>query len=120
MPSRTRQGPLPIGNSEEIGLSVIALHELYYGAFKSKRRERNPGLVDGLQFEVVRFDREDSRRAGEIRAELAKRGLPIGPYDVLIAAQARARDLSLVTETEAARDRAEQRFPERLQRFLQV
>ena len=81
----------------DIGLSAIAVHELYYGAFRSHRQERNVGLVDGLHFEVVEFDREDGRHAGEIRAALAKRGTPIGPYDVLIAGQAKARDLTLVT-----------------------
>lgn len=81
----------------EIGLSAIALHELYYGAFKSDRQEQNVILVDGLRFEIVEFDGEDSRHAGEIRAALAKRGTPIGPYDVLIGGQARARELILVT-----------------------
>jgi tRNA(fMet)-specific endonuclease VapC len=81
----------------DIGLSAIALHELYYGAFKSSRQEQNVTLVDGLRFEVVEFDGEDSRHAGEIRAALAKAGTPIGPYDVLIAGQARARELTLVT-----------------------
>lgn len=81
----------------DIGLPAIVAHELYYGAFKSERRERNVDLVDALQFEVLTFDREDARQAGEIRAELAKQGRPIGPYDVLIAGQAKARGLTLVT-----------------------
>lgn len=81
----------------EIGLSAIALHELYYGAFRSGRREQNVALVDGMRFEVVEFDGEDGRHAGEIRAALATRGTPIGPYDALIAGQARARGLTLVT-----------------------
>lgn len=81
----------------DIGLSAIALHELYYGAFKSSNQEENVTLVDGLRFEVIEFDGEDSRHAGEIRAALAKRGTPIGPYDLLIAGQARARELTLVT-----------------------
>jgi tRNA(fMet)-specific endonuclease VapC len=81
----------------EVGLSAIAMHELYYGAFRSRRREHNLGIADGLLFEVVPIDREDARQAGEIRAELARRGLPIGPYDVLIAGQAKARSLTLVT-----------------------
>ena len=81
----------------DIGLSAIALHELYYGAFKSHRQEQNVGMVDGLRLEVVEFDRDDGRRAGEIRAALAKRGTPIGPYDILIAGQAMARGLTLVT-----------------------
>jgi tRNA(fMet)-specific endonuclease VapC len=54
-------------------------------------------VVDALQFVVLEFDREDARRAGEIRALLASRGSMIGPYDVLIAGQAVARDMILVT-----------------------
>jgi tRNA(fMet)-specific endonuclease VapC len=48
-------------------------------------------------FSVVGFEQEDALAAGEIRAALAAKGTPIGPYDVLIAAQARTRDLVLVT-----------------------
>jgi tRNA(fMet)-specific endonuclease VapC len=81
----------------EVGVSSIGLHELYYGAFRSSRQERSLALVDALRFEVLEFDGEDGRHAGEIRAALAKRGTPIGPYDVLIAGQARARDLTLVS-----------------------
>lgn len=81
----------------DIGLSSIALHELYYGAFKSSRHEQNVALIDALRFEVLEFDGDDSRHAGEIRAALAKRGTPIGPYDLLIAGQARARELTLVS-----------------------
>lgn len=91
----------------DIGLSAIALHELYYGAFRSTRQEQNVTLIDGLRFEVVEFDGEDSRHAGEIRAALAKAGTPIGPYDVLIAGQARARELTLVTANIAEFKRVE-------------
>jgi tRNA(fMet)-specific endonuclease VapC len=75
----------------------VVLHELYYGAFKSQRVEKNVARVDGLQFPVLEFDQEDARQAGEIRAHLASRRTPIGPYDVLIAGQAKARKLTLVT-----------------------
>ncbi len=81
----------------EIGISSIVAHELYYGAFKSRRTDHNVALVDGLQFEVLEFDREDARQAGLIRAALARQGQPIGPLDVLIAGQAQARNLILVT-----------------------
>lgn len=81
----------------DFGLSSIVMHELYFGACKSQRRDRNLALVDGLRFEVVAFDREDARHAGEIRAVLTGQGMPIGGYDVLIAGQARARTLTLVT-----------------------
>jgi len=62
-------------------------------------------LVDALQFEVVEFDHEDARRAGEVRALLAAHGTPIGPYDVLIPGQARARELILVTHNTAEFER---------------
>lgn len=81
----------------QVCISSIVAHELFYGAFKSQRSERNLALVDALQFEVLEFDREDARQAGVIRALLGAKGTPIGPYDVLIAGQAKARDMILVT-----------------------
>jgi tRNA(fMet)-specific endonuclease VapC len=82
---------------EDFGVSAIAAHELFYGAYKSQRKTQNLARVDGLQFVVLEFDQEDARQAGEIRAALAGAGTPIGPYDVLIAGQARARGLIVVT-----------------------
>ena len=82
---------------EDFGVSAIAAHELFYGAYKSQRRAQNLARIDGLQFVVLEFDQEDARQAGEVRAALAAAGTPIGPYDVLIAGQARARGLILVT-----------------------
>ena len=81
----------------DIGLSAIVSHELFYGAFKSKRADQNIALVDSLRFVVVDFDKEDSRHAGAIRAALGALGSTIGPFDVLIAGQARARNLTLVS-----------------------
>jgi tRNA(fMet)-specific endonuclease VapC len=81
----------------DFGVSAVVIHELYYGAFKSQRVEQNVARVDALQFSVLEFDEEDARQAGQIRAHLASKGTPIGPYDVLIAGQARARELTLVT-----------------------
>lgn len=81
----------------DVGVSAIVMHELYFGAFKSQRRERNLALVDALRFEVLPLDTEDARHAGEIRAWLATQGTPIGAYDILIAGQARARGLILIT-----------------------
>ena len=46
---------------------------------------------------MIEFDKEDARQAGKIRALLASKGTPIGPYDVLIAGQAMARNMVLVT-----------------------
>ena len=55
-----------------------------------------------MQFEVLDFDREDARQAGELRARLAPAGTPISAYDVLIAGQALARGLTLVTHNTGA------------------
>lgn len=81
----------------DMAMSAIVAHELFYGAFKSRRATHNVALVDALQFVVLEFDKEDARQAGEVRAVLAIKGTPIGPYDVLIAGQAVARNLILVT-----------------------
>ncbi len=81
----------------DVAISAIVAHELFYGAFKSRRASHNVALVDALQFPVVEFDNEDARRAGEIRASLSAKGTAIGPYDVLIAGQAVARGMILVT-----------------------
>jgi len=67
------------------------------GAFKSRHQRHNLDRLDRVHFPVLDFDRDDARQAGLIRAELSARGVPIEPYDVLIAGQAVARDLILVT-----------------------
>jgi tRNA(fMet)-specific endonuclease VapC len=60
-----------------------------------------------LRFEILEFDAEDARCSGEIRAYLAKSGRPIGPLDVLIAGQAKARSLILLTHNRREFDRVE-------------
>lgn len=84
------------------GLHVpsIAVHELWFGVAKSQRVRANSfNLTQFLKhpFQVLNFDSRDAHIAGEIHANLAQRGMPIGPYDVLIAGQALARGLTLVT-----------------------
>ncbi|MFT4185337.1 MAG: type II toxin-antitoxin system VapC family toxin [Rhizobium sp.] len=82
---------------QDFAIPAIVAHELFYGAYKGQRVADNLARVDALQFETLDFDREDARKAGEIRAALAMLGTPIGAYDVLIAGQAVARDLILIT-----------------------
>ena len=89
-----------IGSDEgSIGLSTIVMHELYYGAYKSAKISYNLETLRLFMtdFPAVGFEREDALASGEIRAALAAKGTPIGPYDVLIAAQAKTRDLVLIT-----------------------
>lgn len=81
----------------DIGLPAPVVFELYYGAYKSKRTARNLELLDRMVFETVPFDAGDARAAGTVRSQLEAAGRPIGPYDLLIAGQALARRLTLVT-----------------------
>ncbi len=82
---------------EDICISAIVTYELFFGAFKSARVEANRSRLYALRLEVLPFDSEDSIVAGKIRAKLHSEGAPIGPYDLLIAGQALARGLTLVT-----------------------
>ncbi len=84
---------------DDVGVSAIIIHELYYGAFCSARAAQNVALVDALRFSVLPFEKEDARSSGEIRAHLRRKDTPIGPHDVLIAGQAVARKLVLITHS---------------------
>jgi tRNA(fMet)-specific endonuclease VapC len=89
-----------IGAGGILAISSIVLFELWYSAAKSARPERNQRrIADFLAgpIEVLPVEFGDAQEAGEIRAALEGLGTPIGPYDVLIAAQARRRDALLVT-----------------------
>lgn len=92
---------------KDVAISAIVAHELYYGAYKGRRTAENIARVEALRFDVLEFDREDAHQAGRIRAALAAAGTPIGPYDVLIAGQALARGLTLITHTTRELQRVE-------------
>lgn len=81
----------------DFGIPAIVLFELYYGAEKSQRTEENLANIERLPFEIVPFSAIDARLCGKIRADLEKIGKPIGAYDVQIAAQAKSRNLTLIT-----------------------
>ncbi|MGD9541286.1 PIN domain-containing protein [Methylocystis sp.] len=79
---------------------ALVIFELTYGVAKSNRPEKACALLDeflSAGFDLPSFDGEDAREAGDIRAFLEERGTPIGPFDYLIAAQARRRRAVLVT-----------------------
>ncbi len=83
----------------EIVLCDVVKAELYYGAYKSTRRETNLAVLATLfaSFGSLPFDGEAARLSGEIRADLASKGMPIGPYDLQIAAVALVHDCILVS-----------------------
>jgi tRNA(fMet)-specific endonuclease VapC len=88
-------------NPTDCAISAIVLYELSFGAHFSTRIPENLARLNALQFQILSFDREDAECAGELRAKLAKKGRLIGPYDLLIAGQAKARNLTLVTRNSA-------------------
>ena len=86
----------------ELLLSSVVLAELRYGADRSRKRDWNHARIDILvrDVPVAGFDTEAARAFGRVRSSLEKRGLPIGPYDMMIAAQALALEHVLVTDNE--------------------
>ena len=83
----------------DVGLPSIVVAELQYGVQKSMDTNKNQqALLQFLiPFVIVDFDQAAAVTYGAIRADLERRGLPIGPLDLLIAAQAISRNLILVT-----------------------
>ena len=84
---------------EQIALCSIVKAELLYGARHSQRVEVNLQLLRRFfaPLQSLPFDDRSAEEAGQIRADLAAQGTPIGPNDLLIAATARAHDAVLVT-----------------------
>lgn len=83
----------------EVAISSVTKAELFYGARKSERTNHNLGVLSRFfaPFPSLVFDDRASEEYGLIRADLERAGNPIGPNDLLIAALARARDLTLVS-----------------------
>ncbi len=91
----------------QLGISTVTLMELIYGAEKSANPERNLADVEGFaaRLEVLKYDQDAAIHTGQLRAELARAGTPIGPYDQMIAGHARSQGLILVTNNRREFDR---------------
>lgn len=89
-----------IANGTALYVSSVVQFELRFGAAKSRDPERGAAILDkffAAPISILPFDADDAAEAGAIRAELERKGKSIGPYDVLIAGQARRRGLALVS-----------------------
>ena len=86
----------------DIGVSTITIAELTHGTQKSQQPEKNQAALDQflLPLEIVDFDMAAAQTYGLIRAQLEKKGTPIGSLDFLIAAQALSLGINLVTNNE--------------------
>src|SRR5512136_3439679 len=82
---------------EDLFISVVVVAELRYGADHSTRRRANHACIDALieEIETLDFDLQAAATYGRVRARLEESGTPIGPNDMLIAAHAMSRRLTL-------------------------
>jgi tRNA(fMet)-specific endonuclease VapC len=82
-----------------MGVSAVTLGELVFGAEHSQQVERNLADIEAMiaRLEVLPFDEKAAYHSGQIRTALYRTGQTIGPYDMMVAGQARASGLILVT-----------------------
>ena len=94
---------------DEVAVSAIAVAELRFGAWKSARPAENHERLDRLLSDLpaLDFDLEAAAAYGQLRAALEAQGTPIGPNDMLIAAQALAHELVLVSADVAEYERVD-------------
>jgi tRNA(fMet)-specific endonuclease VapC len=96
LPLMQRLGKVSVA---DIAVCSIVKAELCFGSMKSVNAERNFALQQAFlaQFVSLPFDDLAATTCGVIRAQLEKRGTPIGAYDTQIAAIALVNNLKLVT-----------------------
>jgi predicted nucleic acid-binding protein len=92
----------------EVGVPMVALAELLFGANKSKRREENLGRIGALRRSIATLSLTDGviERYGATRADLESRGVVKSDFDLIIACTALDLDAVLVTNDQALLDRS--------------
>jgi tRNA(fMet)-specific endonuclease VapC len=86
--------------NEDVAISTVTLFELQHGVENSQHREQASMALSHFVssiHHILPVEEVAARYAATIRADLKRKGMPIGPYDVLIAAVALANDLILVS-----------------------
>lgn len=88
-----------IAHAANVSVCSIVKAELLFGLRRSTRPHAELEKVETFvaDFPSLPFDDNAAQHAARIRADLAERGTPIGPYDLLIAAIAQANSHTLVT-----------------------
>ncbi len=91
-----------IRHEGQMAISSVTWGELIYGVERSSLPEKNLADIEAMaaRLEIVPLSEQAATHFGQIRAELYSQGQPIGPYDMMIAGQARALGLVLVTNNE--------------------
>jgi len=101
-PNQAVLGRLLAERPIDVGLSVITEAELRTGAAKSASAAKTTRRLENFlrPLTVLEFTSDDALAYAALRAKLERAGTPIGPLDTLIAAQAMARKLTLVSNNE--------------------
>lgn len=83
----------------EVGISTVTEAELRFGVARMPQPSRLALAVEEfiIRLEILSWDSEAAKQYANLRAEMEKKGEPIGNLDMMIAAQALASDLTLVT-----------------------
>jgi len=82
----------------EVCLSSITLAELRFGAEAKKSQKLRRAIRSFVKdVEVLAFDEKAAERFGEVAANLARKGTPIGIVDTLVAAHALSLGFTVVT-----------------------
>lgn len=86
-----------------LGISVVTEAELLFGLARRPEAVRLQALVDEFlrRVDVLPWDRDCAARYGRLRAAMGERGKTLAPLDLLIAAQAQARNAVLVSNDQA-------------------
>jgi tRNA(fMet)-specific endonuclease VapC len=86
----------------ELRLSAITVSELRFGAANGEFRKENEAILDDILglFEMEDFPSGAAADFAEIKTALVRKGRPIGPYDMLIAAHSRHVAATVVTNNE--------------------
>ena len=84
---------------DDFAVSTITVAELWFGAAKSSRPGSTRESVDAFlePFEVLPFDVRAAEAYAVVRLQLERDGRPIGERDLLIAAIAKSRRLTVLT-----------------------
>jgi tRNA(fMet)-specific endonuclease VapC len=92
----------------DVAVSAITEAELRFGAAKSSAPAKTLDLVESFlkPLQILEFASLDAAEYAGLRARLERAGTPIGPLDTLIAAQAIARKLILVSKNRREFSRA--------------
>jgi len=86
-------------DEKQICISHITRAELFYGAYKSQKREENLSLQNDFcnAVDIINPSFESDKVFGQIKSNFKKLGATIADFDLLIASICIANDLVLVT-----------------------